>query len=330
MPSSSSEQPWLQLVLDATGAAGCQGCETVQGLWSGYGQIVRCTLDGGSHPTVVVKHVRWPDKQTHPRGWSGARSHARKARSYDVELCWYQEFSQRALLACRLPYCLAGQRQGNDIILVLEDLNAAGYALRPKQIHRGAFRACVEWLAHLHATFMQCESRGLWPVGTYWHLDTRPDELEVLRRRLPELAEAAAILDQRLRAGAFQTLVHGDAKVANFCFSNDGKRVAAVDFQYAGGGCGMKDLAYFVGSCLDEDACEKREEETLALYFYTLRTALAAQAAVLDLDALEAEWRVLYPIAWTDFYRFLEGWSPGHWKSNGYARKVARRVLADL
>jgi len=45
--------------------------------------------------------------------------------------------------------------------------------------------------------------------------------------------------------------VHGDAKLANFCFSRDGKKVAAVDFQYVDGGCGMKDLSrIIVGSSI--------------------------------------------------------------------------------
>ena len=59
--------------------------------------------------------------------------------------------------------------------------------------------------------------------------------------------------------------------MANFCFSESRDKVAAVDFQYVGGGCGMKDLTYFVGSCLDESACEQREGDILNRYFQSLR-----------------------------------------------------------
>jgi Ser/Thr protein kinase RdoA (MazF antagonist) len=59
----------------------------------------------------------------------------------------------------------------------------------------------------------------------------------------------AAVIDQVLNNCSYQTIVHGDAKLANFCFSKEGA-VSAVDFQYVGGGCGMKDVAYFLGSCL--------------------------------------------------------------------------------
>jgi len=188
----------------------------------------------------------------------------------------------------------------------------------------------LSWLAHFHATFMGAEPRGLWEQGTYWHLDTRPDELAILAKEDPALKDAAVAIDQKLRASPYQTLVHGDAKLANFCFSEDGASVAAVDFQYVGAGCGMKDVAYLVGSCLDEHACEREESALLGLYFGVLRGALTAQGTNLDLDALERDWRSLYPVAWTDFHRFLKGWSPGHWKINGYSERLAREVLASL
>jgi thiamine kinase-like enzyme len=65
------------------------------------------------------------------------------------------------------------------------------------------------------------------------------------------LKEAAPVIDEKLNTCAYKTFVHGDAKLANFCFAPDGQ-VAGVDFQYVGGGCGMKDVAYFIGSCLNE------------------------------------------------------------------------------
>ena len=69
------------------------------------------------------------------------------------------------------------------------------------------------------------------------------------------LKENAFLIDEKLYQSSFKTIVHGDAKLANFCFTKDGCRSAAVDFQYVGGGCGMKDVAYFLGSCLTEEEC---------------------------------------------------------------------------
>ena len=35
-------------------------------------------------------------------------------------------------------------------------------------------------------------------------------------------------------------------------------------------------------------------------------------------------------IAWTDFYRFLKGWSPGHWKIHSYSERLAHKVISHL
>lgn len=320
--------PVVSLVKDVTGAAGVGRVELVQTLWSGYGQLVRCALDGGSAPSVIVKHVRWPGEHRHPRGWSSDRSHQRKVRSYEVETHWYRAYASSCVASCRVPACLAVEHLGDEVVLVLEDLDQAGFAARRSSVTDTELLACLSWLAHFHARFFGRAPDGLWPVGTYWHLATRPDELVVLDDG--PLKRGAAEIDRRLSSTPYLTLVHGDAKLANFCFSRDGRKVAAVDFQYVGGGCGVKDVAYFLGSCLSEDACEARETELLDHYFGALGDALSARGLELDVAALEADWRALYPVAWTDFYRFLMGWSPGHWKIHRYSERLAREVLASL
>jgi len=142
------------------------------------------------------------------------------------------------------------------------------------------------------------------------------------------LRGAARWLDDTLSTAPYPTLVHGDAKLANFLFSSNGDAAAAVDFQYVGGGCAMKDLAYFISSCLDDEDCERFESVLLDSYFQALKSALRQQRPdIPDVDAVERALRPLYPVAWTDFYRFLKGWSPGHWKIHGYSERLARRVL---
>ena len=147
---------------------------------------------------------------------------------------------------------------------------------------------------------------------------------------VPIWKSAAAAIDAKLKASAFQTLVHGDAKLANFCFSADGSDVAAVDFQYVGGGCGMKDLAYFVGSCFHDGESERREDEVLGFYFKELRGFLDSIGSDVCLDELEADWRPLYRVAWADFHRFMKGWSPGHWKLSDYSERITREIIDSL
>ena len=226
-----------------------------------------------------------------------------------------------------MPEAIAIERNDAGWVFVLEDLDAAGFGERASSLTDGRLDACLRWLAAFHARFLGVAPEGLWPVGTYWHLATRPDELAAMDD--PELRDAATVLDARLNECAFQTFVHGDAKVANFCFGTTPSGedvVAAVDFQYVGGGCGIKDVAYFFSSCLSDEACEARADELLDRYFGFLRTALDSDSDV-DVDALEAEWRALYPAAWADFHRFLAGWAPGHWKIHDYTRRMTTLAL---
>jgi hypothetical protein len=92
----------------------------------------------------------------------------------------------------------------------------------------------------------------------------------------------------------------------------------------------MKDVAYFLGSCLTEDECEQQESALLDYYFDELEAAFKSRGKAIDFQSLEADWRALYPVAWTDFFRFLQGWSPGHWKIHRYSERLAREVLERL
>lgn len=316
------------LVLQVTGADAIFKLEDIQALWSGYGMISRYGLKGADRDSVVVKHVQLPEKSRHPRGWNTDLSHQRKIRSYQVETAWYRTWAQGCDSSCRVPLCLALAAADDAFLMVLEDLDNSGFPLRKDSVSIGEMQVCLEWLANFHATFMGKEPTELWPVGTYWHLDTRPDELAVLTDRA--LQQAAGRIDLKLRASPFQTIVHGDAKLTNFCFARDDRQVAAVDFQYVGGGCGIKDVAYFIGSCLFEEDCEQYAGVLLDWYFARLREALTRRNTPVVAAAVEADWRALYPVAWTDFHRFMKGWSPGHWKIHGYSERLAAEVVAQL
>ena len=317
-----------EIAREAVGATEIFHIEDIQTLWSGYGKIMRYGLRGGDRERVVIKHVKLPDQAHHPRGWNTNHSHQRKIRSYQVESAWYQDWSQACDEHCRVPHCLVLETSDDEFLMVLEDLDASGFPVRKGSVSMAEMQTCLRWLAHFHATFMGQAPTGLWAVGTYWHLDTRPDELAVLED--DGLKAAAVAIDQALRSARYQTLVHGDAKLANFCFSESGEQVAAVDFQYVGGGCGMKDVAYFIGSCLYEEDCEQYETVLLDYYFARLKEALMERGSTIDPDVVELEWRGLYPLAWTDFHRFVKGWSPGHWKIHGYSERLAREVVSQM
>ena len=313
--------------MNVTGASVITSRNTIQRLWSGYGELVKLGLAGsGPGSSVVVKYIVLPSVSVHPRGWNTDRSHARKIRSYDVEMHWYRDWSARCGDACRVARCYAATRVGDERMIVMEDLDAAGFRVRHSELDLAGVKLCLRWLANFHATFMGENPGALWQKGSYWHLETRPDEWAAMAEG--PLKNAAAAIDAKLNNCRFQTLVHGDAKVANFCFSTDTRAVAAVDFQYVGGGCGMKDVVYLLGSCLSEEQCEQWQNELLAYYFSGLKKALADSG--LELEELEHEWRSLFAVAWTDFYRFLAGWMPSHQKINEYTRRLAVEAIAGL
>jgi len=319
---------WNDIVIQASGASAAERGEVIQSLWSGYGEIVRYALKGADCDSLVMKHVRFPSQVNHPRGWHNNHSHQRKVRSYEVEMNWYQDWAQRCDEHCRVPHCYASQSIADEHVMILEDLDASGFALRKSNVDIHDIQLCLSWLANFHATFMGTETHQLWPVGSYWHLATRPDELAAMDDDV--LRDAAPVLDSLLNNCTYKSLIHGDAKLANFCFANDGSAVAAVDFQYVGGGCGMRDVAYLLGSCLSDREHEAYESDLLDYYFTALKQALTRHVSLLDWIELEAEWRSLYPIAQADFYRFLVGWMPTHWKINDYTKRITMNVLANL
>lgn len=317
-----------QTILKVTNATTLYKLEVIQELWSGYGNIIRYKLEDSDYKTVVVKHIDLTSSKGHPRGWSTNFSHQRKVKSYDIEMEWYTNWSSRVTKDSPLPHCLSISKKENEFLIILEDLNSTGYGRRITNITIDQMKNCLKWLANFHITYMGDKPKGLWDIGCYWHLDTRPEELKELKDR--DLKKYAREIEDLLTNAKYQTIVHGDAKLANFCFSDDGNDCAMVDFQYVGGGPGIKDVAYFIGSCLYEDDCEKYEKTLLNSYFNSLKEAAVNQGKSKNIDELESEWRKLYPVAWCDFHRFLKGWSPGHWKINSYSERLSREVIKEL
>lgn len=299
------------IILSKTKASQLLETQLIQELWSGYGTLNRVILDNNS---IILKLINLSDNQEHPRGWSSGHSHKRKEKSYEVEMHWYQAYTHENKKSQTPKYMASGEVEGSQY-LILEDLEPLGFT--PKQsISWDQVKWCLSWLASFHKTYLNVEPKGLWSVGTYWHLETRPEELEVLEDL--ELKKAASSIDNKLNRAKYKTIVHGDAKLANFLFSEEA--ASAVDFQYVGGGVGIKDVVYFLSSIYQEDELYKNEKRCLDFYFKELDLG----------NEVEKEWRELYPYAWCDFYRFLKGWSPGHWKINSYSEQIKEKVLKWL
>lgn len=301
--------------------------EHIQSLWSDYGSIDRYFLENENREQVVIKHIDIRQASSHPRGWHSNLSHQRKIRSYEVETTWYKQYAARCTRFCKVPKLIGAFKDGQEQWIVLEDLSLR-FPEKLTQVNLDQIKVCLHWLAHFHTTFLQETPENLWPIGSYWHLDTRPEEFEALEEG--PLKKRAKQIDQLLNTCTYQTLIHGDAKLANFCFSADHQQVAAVDFQYIGKGCGIKDVMYFLSSCLSGAELAALEQELLDYYFSILQSATSSKLSQAEFQALEAEWRKLYAFAWADFVRFLLGWMPGHYKLHEYSLSQVEMVLKTI
>jgi hypothetical protein len=302
----------LDWIAREVGARAARRRELIQSLWGGVGELFRVELVDGPVDTAVVKWAQ-------PPSGTDDVSMRRKKASFAVEAAFYTSIAPRCDDSCRVAKLLAARVQSNEAILVLEDLDAAGYAGRVDEADDDELDQALAWLASFHARFLGEKPAQLWPIGTYWHLDTRIDEVAAIEDHA--LRDAAPAIAHRLASARFQTVVHGDPKEANFCFGPAG--VAAVDFQYTGPACAMTDVAYLLYGRSDEPT-EGIDHVRLATYFAHLRARLPP---TVDSDALEAEWRSLYPYARLDFCRFLAGWRPAMWARDSRGQRFVRQML---
>ncbi len=299
-------------VLQTTDARSLGSVRLLQPLWRGLGSLYRLELVGASRPSVVLKYVSPPAvAQLSP-------AEARKRRSYEVEQRWYERYAPECGDRSRVARGLGSTAFGNALVLLLEDLGSAGF-LPQRPPNERQLRSGLQWLAAFHAQFFGRSSADLWPRGTYWELDYRLTELE--RTAHPWFRQRARQLDEALKQAQYETFVHGDAKAANFLWHGT-DRVAVVDFQWVGGGCGVRDLALLLDRCLEEEGCLVQADRWLDFYFHLLRQELEARGRSVPFEAVEAEWRRLFPIAWCDHERLWFGWGRGEYRVGPYTERM--------
>jgi len=294
----------------------------IQSLWSDFGQLLRIKLSNAAIQSVIVKYIKVPNDISHPKGWQSDLSTQRKLKSYQVESAWYQEYSTSCIAPVAKSY--ASNTVNNETVIVLEDLGCAGYLPPDSNATDHQIKQSLNWLAQFHAQHLDITPQKLWQTGSYWHLATRPDELAVMTD-LTLKAQANTINDL-LNQCEYQTIIHGDAKLANFLFNKTG--AAAVDFQYVGGGVGIKDVMLLLSSMPQNLMIN--EQSYLDYYFARLEKFIIQHHAHIDASDVCKQWQDLYKFAWADFVRFLKGWSPNHFKLNKHSLAITEKVLVEL
>ncbi|RKO86998.1 hypothetical protein BDK51DRAFT_10330, partial [Blyttiomyces helicus] len=162
---------------------------------------------------------------------------------------------------------------------------------------------------------------GVWPRGSYWHLDTRRDELARIRTPWTSLRVAAEAIDERTRDPRFETLVHGDPKADNIAWGEDDDACVLYDFQYTGVGLGARDVAYLICSSADATSLSGGSvDRLLDGYFEVLvRAGTGLNGYTRAQFADHFNWCLL------DYVRFMAGW--GWWGNHRWAVERTRHLL---
>jgi hypothetical protein len=286
--------------------------DTIQRLWAGMGHIYRVSHKHEPR-SFVIKHICPPPTAKQPFG------DRRKAVSYEVEAAFYKSLAQKLFsehdLALPKPLHVEhhfDEKHGrHEIIICMShvDSSRTRHGSEKDYMH-----SVLTWLATLHASYWGEErvdaivdQVGLQPQGSYWYLDTRPDEHDSMPSKGWEgrLKRAARAIDNRLKRDEMHCLIHGDAKDANVIITESGK-VFMCDFQYVGKGPPTKDLAYFFCTAVDV----KKEAEALQFYLAELSKRLPADTTPPTMPQLQDS----LELAYCDFTRFMSGW--GYWGGN--------------
>lgn len=294
-------------------------------LWGGMGFVYQIQVDATL--PVIIKRVS-PVKKNNKRLSLGDQ---RKADSYECEANFYQNVAAILLeRGLEIPIPLHVERD-NGVIICMSQLEGES---PPYLMGREDTKAVLRWLATLHAaTWGPMADRaisefGLQENGTYWHLDTRPDEHGSIPSKGWEgrLKRAARAIDERLKRDRMQCCVHGDAKGANMLFrrtkgnheeeEEDLSTVAMYDFQYCGKAPPTKDLAYFL--CV---AAGDIDDVDYYLEYYHER--LSERLSESDHRPTLMELKESLDLAYCDWARFMAGW--GYWGTD-----ISKEVKAVL
>jgi Phosphotransferase enzyme family len=274
---------------------------TVCQLWAGMRHIYELTFGSTS---LIGKCVDPDPDQVKSMGGH------RKATSYKVEAHFYYLYAINVINdhGLQLPRPHYVEHNGDRTTICMSKLERSSSHSSGESI-----AADIAWLAKLHAATWGHDAEGLQPIGSYWYLDTRPDEHASMpcKEWQGRLKRAARAIDSRLQRDPMQCIIHGDAKETNMLWCNG--EMAMCDFQYCGKGPPTRDLAYFLCTSTDSD----EEAALLHIYYEELTKRLPDAATKPSLGQLNES----LELAYCDFVRFMSGW--GFW-GNDVSQRVTK------
>lgn len=249
---------------------------------------------GADAPSSVIVKLPNPDP--------GAQVIGTMLRMWEREGRFYDELAGAVTVRIPACYCVAVDPSDGRVALVLEDLSALSAEDQLTGTSLVRAEAAVDWLAGYHAV-----GWGAADDPSYLSWLPRPDDpifaglhpmavanadafgarfsssLTAGRRSLlaTSIADVPSLLADQSRP---YTVCHGDFRLANMLFDDDGSLVV-LDWQLILAGSFAYDLTYFLVLSLTVEQRRSWERALLSRYVEVLRSA-----GVVDVPSMDAVW----------------------------------------
>ncbi len=247
--------------------------------------------DNGHPPTFIAKC---------PSANPASRGAAAIFHLYDMEVGWYRDVADDCKVLCPKSYHADIAENEQEFVLLLEDMTPASQG---DQL-AGASLVQVETTLIEAAALHSFQPDGGFDNYRWLHhgegnsdflKNTLPNGYPVFRERFSTLLSSDILdLGQKLidRIDAYVVheplelaITHGDMRLDNILFHEDGRIAALVDWQTSTLGNPANDVAYMIGTSFADPGVRREQEENL------VRTYLAQRSNAPDFKQFWAEYR---------------------------------------
>jgi len=223
-----------------------------------------------------------------PAADPASRNAARSFRTYEIEARFYEQLAPKLPVALPACYYTAYQPEPDDYVLLLEDLAPAAPGDELAGLGPADAAHAIAELAALHSAGWDSAELSALTWLNRWRPDSAATLAGYLEQMYPRFRERFASrlepdiltliadflpLAERYLTGTDEprTIVHGDFRADNLLFGGPAGRPAVLDWQTAGFGAALSDVAYFLGSSLPV-ATRRRYEEVLVQRYHAALT----------------------------------------------------------
>lgn len=275
---------WLSSVLQHAGVDGQVSAFTMKSIGTGQvGENVRFTLEGVNVPQSIVGKFSSPDPVS--------KKSAIQLGTYLREVFFYSDIQQTVDIATPTILFAQADQDSHDFVIMMEDLAPAVQGDQIAGCSVDVAALAMEELAKLQGPRWGDATLLNYPLlqsitqndaqiqGFYRNLEGGfiarfGDSLSADYLALvPKVGDLLGRYNDKYR-DTYQGkpgLIHDDYRLDNMLL--DGARpLTVVDWQSLGLGCPVKDVSYFLGTCLDSSVRQQEERHLLRVYLDTLKS----------------------------------------------------------